>query len=93
MPKTDKRPKTVREESGDVLLAAIKMDSKTRAGEFKERFKAIHQDGSVFLVENAKVIEDETYLVVLNEHGTPMVFHKGDLSGWRVDCRKKEGIG
>ena len=77
--------KTVRDEVRRLLLGAIKRDEKTKATEFKERFKAIHQDGSVFLVENAKVAESKTYLVVLNEHGTPMVFHKGDLSNWRVD--------
>jgi hypothetical protein len=75
----------VRDEVRSLLLGAIKRDAKIRADEFKERFKAIHQDGSIFLVENAKVTESKTYLVVLNEHGTPMVFHKGDLSDWRVD--------
>lgn len=80
-----KAMKTTREEIASLLRDAMKRDDKIMASMFNCRAKVIHQDGSIFLVENAVVYEKGQYLVVLNEHGTPMVFHKGDLSDWRVD--------
>lgn len=63
----------------EVLKDAISKDKKTLATEFGEHVSVTHLDGSFFSILNAISYIDGDYLVVLNEHGTPMVFHVGDL--------------
>ena len=55
--------------------------------DFKNYVHVIHDDGSSYIIWYAHVTEDpedNNYLWIIGEHQPLLIFHKEDLSGWKI---------
>lgn len=71
------------------LYQALERDQKLTAYDFNEMVIIAHQDGSCYSIVEAKTKLEKEYLIVYQEHGHPLVFHRSDLSTFTIVDRKK----